>query len=162
MERHSAQKGERGAEIGASDRHIDDIDLALVKALVADGRASLTDLAEQVNVSRSTVHARVQRLRDDGVITGFSATVEPGAIGLGVAALVFIDIDQHDWRNLRDRLMAVPGVEYLAMCAGRFDVMLLVRAVSIAALRDVLLQDVQRIAGVKSTETIFVLDEARR
>ena len=143
-------------------RHIDDVDLALIRALVRDGRISLTDLAEQASVSRSTVHARVQRLRDDNVITGFTATVNPSALGLGVAALVFVDIDQHDWRGLRDAMMAIPGVEYLAMCAGRFDMMVLVRATSIAAFRDVLLQEVQRISGVRSTETIFILDEARR
>lgn len=127
-----------------------------------DGRMSLTDLADLVSVSRSTVHARVQRLRDDGVIAGFNAIVDPAALGLGVAALVFVDIEQHDWRTLRDRLMAISGVEYLAMCAGRFDMMLLVRAPTISAFRDVLLQQVQQISGVRSTETVFILDEARR
>lgn len=143
-------------------RQIDDVDLALVNALIGDGRMSLTDLADRVNVSRSTVHARFQRLRDEAVITGFTATVDPAAIGLGVAALVFLDIDQHDWRSLRSELMAIDGVEYLAMCAGRFDMMMLVRATTIAALRDVLLQQVQQISGVRSSETIFILDEARR
>jgi len=142
-------------------RHIDGVDRDIVAALVADGRMSLTDLAEMVNVSRSTVHARVQRLRDERIITCFTAQVDHAALGLDVAALVFIDIDQHDWRALRDILIAVPGVEYLAMCAGRFDLMMLVRARSIADLRDVLLEQVQRIEGIRSTETIFILDEAR-
>jgi DNA-binding Lrp family transcriptional regulator len=142
-------------------RHIDDIDRKLVDALRTDGRMSLTDLADAVNLSRSTAHARVQRLREDGVITGFTAQVDPAAIGLGVAALVFIGIDQHDWRALRDTLLAVPGVEYLAMCAGRFDLMMLIRSSTIAAMRDVLLEQVQRIDGVRSTETVFILDEVR-
>jgi len=45
------------------------------------------------------------------------------------------------------------------MCAGRFDLMLLARAESIPALRDVLLEKIQRIAGVRSTESVFILDE---
>ena len=109
-------------------RHIDGVDRAIIEALLGDGRVSLTDLADSVNVSRSTAHARVQRLRDANIITGFTATVDHAALGLDVAALVFIDIDQHDWR----------------------------------ALRDVLLEQVQRIDGIRSTETIFILDEARR
>lgn len=120
---------------------------------------SLTDLAERINVSRSTAHTRLQRLRDDRIITGFTATVDPLAIGLGVAAAVFVDIEQHDWRTLRAELAAIPGVEYLAMCAGRFDLMLIARAASIGALRDVLLERIQRIAGVRSTETVIILDE---
>jgi len=140
-------------------RQIDSVDRALLEALSHDARMSLTDLAEKINVSRSTAYARLQRLREEGVITGFTASIDPQALGLGVAALVFIDIEQHDWRTLRSELAAIPGVEYLAMCAGRFDLMLLARAESIPALRDVLLEKIQRIPGVRSTESVFILDE---
>ena len=85
----------------ATDRQIDSVDRALISAVSKDARISLTDLAEKINVSRSTAHTRLQRLRDENVITGFTATVNPHALGLGVAALVFIDIEQHDWRTLR-------------------------------------------------------------
>jgi DNA-binding Lrp family transcriptional regulator len=146
----------------ASDRQIDSVDRALISAVSKDARISLTDLAEKINVSRSTAHTRLQRLRDENVITGFTATVDPHALGLGVAALVFIDIEQHDWRTLRTELAAIPGVEYLAMCAGRFDLMLIARAESIPALRDVLLEKIQRIAGVRSTESVVILDEVHR
>ena len=142
-------------------RQIDSVDRALIAALSTDARISLTDLAEKINVSRSTAHTRLQRLRDERVITGFTATIDPQAVGLGVAALVFIDIEQHDWRTLRAALLAIPGVEYLAMCAGRFDLMLIARAESIPALRDVLLERIQRIPGVRSTESVVILDEVR-
>jgi DNA-binding Lrp family transcriptional regulator len=144
-----------------STRQIDGVDRAMIAALVQDARISLTDLAETVNVSRSTAHTRMQRLRDANIITGFTASVDPQAVGLGVAAAVFIDIEQHDWRTLRAELAAIPGVEYLAMCAGRFDLMLIARAENIAALRDVLLEQIQRIQGVRSTETVVILDEVR-
>lgn len=156
------QSVESAPVLAGSGRQIDDVDRALIEALIADGRMSLTDLADQVNVSRSTVHARMQRLRDDGVISGFTATVDPHVLGFGVSALVFLDVEQHDWRGLRDELAALPGVEYLAMCAGRFDMVMLVRAESIAALRDVLLERIQRMPDVSSTETVLILDEIRR
>jgi len=162
MGRDAEQNVNVGPLLAGSNRQIDDVDRALLGALIDDGRISLTDLAEQVNVSRSTVHARMQRLRDDGVISGFTATVDPAVLGFGVAALVFLDVEQHDWRALRDELAALPGVEYLAMCAGRFDMMMLVRAESIAALRDVLLERIQRMPDVTSTETVLILDEIRR
>ncbi len=147
--------------VAPSSRQIDGVDRAVLAAVAQDARISLTDLAEKINVSRSTAHARLQRLRDENVITGFTATIDPHAVGLGVAALVFIDIEQHDWRTLRTELAAIPGVEYLAMCAGRFDLMLIARAESIPALRDVLLEQIQRIAGVRSTESVIILDEIR-
>lgn len=148
-------------DVAPSGRQIDSVDRAVLAAVAQDARISLTDLAEKINVSRSTAHARLQRLRDENVITGFTATIDPHAVGLGVAALVFIDIEQHDWRTLRTELAEIPGVEYLAMCAGRFDLMLIARAESIPALRDVLLEQIQRIAGVRSTESVIILDEIR-
>src|SRR6059058_2656753 len=102
----------------ASIRQIDSVDRALIDALSEDARMSLTDLAERINVSRSTAYTRLQRLREEHVITGFTASIDPQSLGLGVAALVFVDIEQHDWRSLRTELAAIPGVEYLAMCAG--------------------------------------------
>jgi DNA-binding Lrp family transcriptional regulator len=152
---------ETPASDSAANRQIDSVDRALIAALSQDARMSLTDLAEKINVSRSTAHTRLQRLRDENIITGFAATVDPQALGLGVAALVFIDIEQHDWRTLRAELAAIPGVEYLAMCAGRFDLMLIARAENIPALRDVLLGQIQRIPGVRSTESVVILDEVR-
>ncbi|HZX56369.1 MAG TPA: Lrp/AsnC family transcriptional regulator, partial [Ilumatobacteraceae bacterium] len=146
-----AQNVELGPVRGDGARQIDSVDRALIEALSDDARMSLTDLADRINVSRSTAYTRLQRLRDEHVITGFSASIDPQALGLGVAALVFIDIEQHDWRSLRTELAAIPGVEYLAMCAGRFDLMLIARAESIPALRDVLLEKIQRIPGVRST-----------
>jgi len=153
---------EPDAESADLVRRIDGVDQALLDALVLDGRMSMTDLADRINTSRSTVHARLQRMTDSGVIKRFTVEVDHAAVGLPVAALVFVDIDQHDWRAMRDQLLAIDGVEYLAMCAGRFDLMMRVRAASITALRDVLLEQVQRLEGVRSTETVFVLDEAHQ
>ncbi|HSB87163.1 MAG TPA: Lrp/AsnC family transcriptional regulator [Ilumatobacteraceae bacterium] len=155
----SSQSVNLAAPQPVDNRRIDGVDEAMLRALVEDGRMSLTDLAARVNVSRSTAHARLQRLRAERIITGFTAHIDPLAVGLGVAAAVFVDIEQHDWRTLRSELAAIPGVEYLAMCAGRFDLMLIARAPSIGALRDVLLERIQRIAGVRSTETVVILDE---
>jgi DNA-binding Lrp family transcriptional regulator len=53
---------------------------------MADGRISVNELATRVGVSRATAYSRLDRLRSDGVITGFTATVDPAKVGHGVAA----------------------------------------------------------------------------
>ena len=132
----------------------------MIAAVGADAPDLVDRPCRKVNVSRSTAHTRLQRLRDEKVITGFTATVDPLALGLGVAALVFVDIEQHDWRTLAERTGLIPGVEYLAMCAGRFDLMLIARAVeSIPRFPDVLLEQIQRLPGMRSTESVVILDE---
>lgn len=143
-------------------RTIDDVDRALLRELLSDGRMSFADLAERCHVSRSTAHARVESLRQRGVITGFTATVDPVALGLGIVALVFLRIRQHDWRVARDEIARVPGVESLVMCAGEFDLVATVRCHDVAEFRDVLLVQLHAIDGVTGSETAFVLDEVRR
>ncbi len=138
---------------------LDEIDRRIVQELLADGRLSVRELASRVHVSRATAHTRLTRLHDDGVITGYRAVVDPAALGLDVVALVLLNVDQHAWRRVRDRLLEVDGLEYLAFTTGGFDLAAIVRATDIAHLRDVVLVQIQAIAEVRNTQTIFVLDE---
>ena len=150
-----------GGREGSAARQIDEIDRLLLRHLVDDGRLSFSDLAERCHVSRSTAHARVDRLRRLGVLTGFTATVDPAALGLGISALVFLRIRQHDWRRARDAVAGVPGVESLMMCAGEFDLVATVRCHDMAEFRDTLLVRLHAIDDVVGSETAFVLDEVR-
>jgi DNA-binding Lrp family transcriptional regulator len=141
---------------------LDDVDRRIVAALVDDGRLSINELATRVGVSRATAYNRLDRLRSDGVITGFTATVDPAKVGQGVAALILVNVEQNEWRAARDELLDMPGVEYLAFTSGGFDMVALVRVGSIEALRDVVLGHLHGTTHVRSTQTVFVLDEQRR
>ena len=141
---------------------LDDVDRRIVAALVDDGRLSVNELASRVGVSRATAYSRLDRLRSEGVITGFTATVDPTKLGLGVAALILVNVEQNEWRAARDELLHLPGVEYLAFTSGGFDMVVLVRVASIEALRDVVLDHLHGATHVQSTQTVFVLDEQRR
>jgi len=112
--------------------------------------------------SRATAHARLARLHQDQVITGYHAAVDPRALGLDIVALILLNVDQHAWRLARDQLLQVNGLEYLAFTSGDFDMVALVRAPDIPHLRDVVLVEIQAITEVRNTETIFVLDELGR
>src|SRR3954452_307467 len=71
---------------------MDALDRQIIAALRANGRATYADLGRQVGLSASAVHERVGKLEAGGVITGYHATVDPRAIGLGVTALVGIQL----------------------------------------------------------------------
>jgi DNA-binding Lrp family transcriptional regulator len=140
---------------------LDQVDESLVRHLVRDGRVSISALAERANVSRATAYARFDRLVEGGVVTGFSATIDPVKAGLPVTALILVNIDQHSWQTLRREWQTLPGLEYIAFTSGGFDVVLLVRVADVVALRDVVLVQLQGSPHVRSTQTIFVLDEER-
>ena len=138
---------------------LDAVDHRMIAALRADGRASVNELAARVNVSRATAYARLARLRQSGVIRRFTVDVDHRRLGLPIAALVLVSVVQHSWRGVGDRLRHLPGVEWLALSSGSFDYVLLVRAPDIDHLRDVILEDLQSIPEIQSSQTLVLLDE---
>lgn len=141
------------------DVRLDDVDRRLVAALRADGRASVNELAAVVSVSRATAYQRLARLRRDGVIRRFTVDVDPRKLGLPIAALVLVSVVQHSWRVVGDRLRRLPGVEWIALSSGSFDYIVLVRAPDVDHLRDVILDDLQSIPEIQSSQTLVLLDE---
>lgn len=144
---------------GRTARLLDDVDRRIIDALVRDGRTSIRTLAERIHISRTNAYARVERLVREGVITGFRAEVAPEAAGLGTSAYISLTIEQNTWREVSARLARVRYIEHAALLGGDHDVLALVRAPDNAALRDVVLNQVQGIPGVLSTRTWLVFEE---
>ncbi|MGH8883062.1 MAG: Lrp/AsnC family transcriptional regulator, partial [Stackebrandtia sp.] len=107
---------------------MEDLDLAIVTALTADGRMSFTDLATQVGLSTSAVHQRVKRLEERGVITGYAAKVDYEALGLPLAAFIAIrPIDPAAPDDAPERLSRLPQIESCHSVAGEDYYLLKVR-----------------------------------
>jgi DNA-binding Lrp family transcriptional regulator len=138
---------------------LDQTDRRIVDRLVHDGRMSMRTLAEALHISRANAYARVDRLRSSGVIRGFRAEVDPVACGMATSAYVTLNLIQADWRHIRERLRALPGVAHIALVGGEFDVILLVRARDNADLRRLVLDEIQGIPGVLGTRTLLVFEE---
>jgi DNA-binding Lrp family transcriptional regulator len=138
---------------------IDDIDRRILDELRRDGRQSVRQLAERVSVSRANAYARIERLTATGVITGYTALVDPVKTGLSTSAYVTLSVRQRSWRDLQEQLRAIPEVRHMALVGGEFDVILLVRAADNAALRHVVLDELQAIPGVLSSRTFLIFED---
>lgn len=71
---------------------MDRIDQKILAELQADGRLSITELADRVGLSLSPCHRRVKALEDSGVIVGYRAQLAPAALGLNFSAMVFVTL----------------------------------------------------------------------
>ena len=147
------------ARSGVQPPALDDVDRAIVAVLREDGRISMRALAARLHISRAGVYLRVQRLEEAGVITGYSARVDPQRYGYGLSAYVHLKIAQPAWKPLRARLMTIPEVEHAALVSGDADIVLLVRARDITALRELVLNSFQSMPEVRSTQTVLIFDE---
>lgn len=156
----SVDEGVSEGRLGHSAR-LDGVDRAIIAELLRDGRISVRALADRVHISRANAYARLTRLTDDGVITGFTAELAPHKAGLGTTAYVSVTIEQNSWRAVSAKLQDIPYIEHFAMVGGDYDVLVLVRTPDNAALRHVVLERIQDIPGVRGTRTWLVFDEAR-
>ena len=138
-------------------RYLDDpTDKQLAALLVADGRATLKSLAEVTGLSVSAVQARVRRLEHDGVIRGYVADIEPGALGLPLAAIIAVTpLDPEHEYDIPDRLGVLLEIESCHSVAGDDSFVLFVRVASPMAL-EALIREIRRRANV-STRTTVVL-----
>jgi len=154
-------EGTRPGAEGTGER-LDRVDRRILEVLRGDGRVSVAALAERCGVSRANAYTRLERLRSDGIVQGYTACVDYHRLGLGVAAIVLISIRQPAWRSLRDQLRVMPEIEYCGLTTGEHDALILVRVPDVETLRDVILERLQSMPEVRATETIFVLEEVVR
>src|ERR1700754_1623630 len=135
---------------------LDDIDRILMRELAADGRATLSQLPASTGLSVSAVQSRVRRLESRGVVTGYSARIDPEAIGHMLSAFVAITpLDPSQPDDAPARLEHIEEIEACHSVAGEESYILLVRVASARALED-LLQRIRTAANVQTRSTIIL------
>jgi DNA-binding Lrp family transcriptional regulator len=141
---------------------LDAVHLRILDVLRTHGRISIAALAERVGISRASAYTRFEALRADGVISGFTARVEPARVGLDICALVFVTVRQDMWKQFRTTLAAMPEVEYCAVTTGQHDAMIQIRVPDVSAVHRLVTEQLANVPAVRATETVFILDEVLR
>jgi DNA-binding Lrp family transcriptional regulator len=135
----------------------DDIDQRIVALLRADARRSFQNIGAHVNLSAPAVKRRVDRLEADGVLTGYSAQVDPARFGWTTHAFVALFCEgRMAAHEVRDAVAGHPEVEAAYTVAGEASAMLHVRARDTAHL-EAALERIRDAPGVRRTQTQIVL-----
>lgn len=143
---------------------IDEIDRAIVAALVDDGRMTNATLARLAGIAESTCLGRVRSLRERGVITGIHAAVDPTAVGLPVQAMVAVRFGGHvrdQIEQFRAEVAQLPGVISAIHVGGSNDYLVHIAAPSSDALRDIILDQLTSRPGVVHAETSLIFEVTR-
>jgi len=135
---------------------LDERDKAIVAALQENGRATFTQVAHAVGLAPSSVHERIRKLEQAGVIKGYRAEIDTEALGLFVTALVSVSpLDPKQPDDLPERVVEFPEVEDCHSVAGDENYILKVRTRTTAELED-LLRRLREKAGVHTRTTIVL------
>ncbi|MBY0688143.1 Lrp/AsnC family transcriptional regulator [Microbacterium marinilacus] len=158
----STQRVRGASPAGQSAPSVDEVGSRILDVLRDDGRIPIAALAERIGISRATAYSRVEALLQDGVITGFSARVDPAKVGLSICALVFVTVHPQSWASFREALVEMAEVEYCAVTTGEHDAMLLIRATDVGGVHDFATGVVAGLPEVKAVVSVVVLDEVVR
>ena len=135
---------------------MDDTDRRLLSALRHDARASLSDLALTLGVSRTTVRARIERLQRSGEIVGFSVVVKDDTMRDPVRGLMMLGIEGRGADRIIRQLNGLSAVRAVHSTNGRWDLIVEIGAPTLEALDEVLAR-IRRFDGGSTSETSLLL-----
>ncbi len=136
---------------------IDELDARLIELLTVEPRIGMLEASRRLRVARGTVQARLDRIQERGVITGYGPDIDPAAIDYGVMAFITLEIRQaggHD--PVAERLAAIAEVLEAHTITGAGDMLCRVVARSNADLQRVI-DAIVELDGVVRTSTVIVL-----
>jgi Lrp/AsnC family leucine-responsive transcriptional regulator len=137
---------------------VDDIDREALRALLANGRLSWAELAQQLGLSPPAAADRVRRLEERGVIRGYTALLDPAQLDCELAALVAVTLERPAHRAAFLRwVQASAEVLECHHVAGDDDYLLKVRCSSTRALEQLVSDGIKALPGIIRTRTTVVL-----
>jgi len=142
------------------DRH----DRSILELLQANGRLSMTELAERVGLSATPCTERVRRLEREGVITGYHAHLDPRALGYGM--LVFVEIkmttkSDEVFNKVKRQIDAVPEVLECHLVSGDFDYLIKARIGEMSQYRRLLGSILLKLPGATESRSYIVMEELK-
>jgi Lrp/AsnC family transcriptional regulator, regulator for asnA, asnC and gidA len=139
---------------------LDAANRAIIESLQRDGRRAYAQIADEIGLSEAAVRRRVQQLRTTGVIQ-IVAVTDPLQLGFTRQAMIGITVEG-DVRAVAAKIVPLPEVDYVVMCAGSFDLLVEVVCEGDEGLLHILNDSIRSIAGVRSTETFMYLKLAKQ
>jgi len=141
---------------------MDATDRTILALLQHDGRLTLTELAERVQLSVSPCHRRLRALERDGIIMGYRAILDPTALGLTFEALVFVTMRREDRETLlgfEEAVTAIPNVLLAQRLFGDPDYLLRIVTADLAAYQELEDDVLAALPGVQRLNSTLVMKQ---
>lgn len=139
---------------------LDDIDRTILRILLANGKTSQADIAEQVGIKAPSVFERIKKLQDRGVITGYSACVDADKLGKNLTAFISVTLEggarYADESSIIDSIRSETSIEECHIVAGEESFIIKARVSTPLELQE-LTTRLRRMEGVANTRTTVAL-----
>jgi Lrp/AsnC family transcriptional regulator for asnA, asnC and gidA len=139
---------------------LDEVDHQILDMLIENTRIPFTDIAKKLLISAGTVHVRVKKLEEAGIIKGSSLTLDYQKLGYSFIAYVGIFLEKtSQTKFVLERIHAIPYITVAHITTGKFNIFCKVRAKNTKHAKDIIFM-IDDIEGVSRTETMISLEES--
>jgi len=139
---------------------LDEIDLKILNLLLRDAKMTYQEIGKSLFVSQGTVHVRVKKMIENGVIIGSKIIVDHQLLGIGVNAFIGIYLSKSSsYAQVIKHLKKISEVVEVHYVTGIYSILAKIACKDTMHLRDVLSEKVQAIKGIQRTETLISLDQ---
>ncbi|MBN8857138.1 MAG: Lrp/AsnC ligand binding domain-containing protein [Sphingobacteriales bacterium] len=140
--------------------NLDKLDLQIISAMMDDAGISYADLGKNLSVSGGTIHVRIKKLQESGIVKGTRLNVELKELGYDITAFVGIYLEKSSlYDTVAKELKRIPEIVRLNYTTGNYSMFIEIVCRDIAQLRHVLHDELQKIKGIERTETLISLEE---
>jgi Lrp/AsnC family transcriptional regulator for asnA, asnC and gidA len=145
----------------AVDYQIDKTDKQILNTLMRDATTPFTQIAEDLVVSPGTIHVRMNKMMDAGIVKGSHLEVDPSKVGYGVCSFIGIFLEKgSEYHDAVNKMKKVPEIVELHYTTGTYSMFVKIICRDTQHLLEVLNEKIQPIKGVQRTETFISLEES--
>jgi DNA-binding Lrp family transcriptional regulator len=139
---------------------LDEKDLKILEQVENDFDVGLEALSQKLGLSKSAIHYRIKKLKENDIITGVTADVDPLALGLEMVAITNVSVTHEEGysEDIGEQIMAISGVEQVYYTMGDVDFVVVSRVQTRDQLNE-LIEQIVAIDGVNETSSKFVMEE---
>ncbi len=141
--------------------NLDKLDLQIIHEMMENAEVSYADLGKKLFVSGGTIHVRIKKLHESGIVKGTRLTVDLKHLGYDVIAFIGIYLEKSSlYDTVAKELRKIPEIVRLNYTTGNYSMFAEVVCKDINKLRFVLHDELQKIRGIERTETFISLEES--
>ncbi len=141
--------------------NLDKLDLQIIQEMMNNAEISYADLGKKLFVSGGTIHVRIKKLEDSGIVKGRRLSVDLKALGYDVIAFIGVFLEKSSlYDAVAKELKKIPQVVRVNYTTGNYSMFVEIICKDIQQLRFVLHDELQNIKGIERTETLISLEES--
>lgn len=142
---------------------LDNLDTQILSILMEDATIPYTDIAKKLKVSGGTIHVRMKKMQDLGIIRGVNLMVDPQKIGYDICAFLGIYLEKgSQYHDAVESLKKVKEIVEMHYTTGAYSIFAKIICRDTTHLREVLNERIQAVKGIQRTETFISLEESIR